>query len=110
MINNLEAQNEIKILASNIRVARKRRRRTLRDIAERTGVSVSTLSRLESGDDSISIGTVFEVLSALDLLRGIGSITAPENDVAQVLAEVRDIRLKKRAGAKNNFSEEDLDF
>src|SRR5688572_27006153 len=110
MQTNIEARDELRALASNIRIARKRRKRTLADMAERTGVSISTLSRLESGDKTISIGTVLQVLSALDLLRGLANLTAPEHDVAQVLKEVRDMRARRISVGRRSFREEDLNF
>ncbi len=106
----LDAKNELAKLASNIKLARKRRKITFEEMSEKCGASMSTLTRLESGDPTVAIGTIMQVLNVLGLLRGISDIAAPENDVAQVLEEVRNLRLKKKGTRKKVFSEKDLSF
>jgi transcriptional regulator with XRE-family HTH domain len=106
---NLEATEELKKIAQSIQVARKRRKITLSDLSKRVGVAISTLSRLESGDQTVALGTVLQVLSVLGLVKGISEIIAPENDVAQVLEEVRNLRLGKDS-KKPIFSEKELQF
>lgn len=48
------------LLGHTIRIERKARRWTAADLAERVGVSLVTLRRIENGDPSCSIGLVFE--------------------------------------------------
>jgi len=55
------------VVGATVRMARKRRRMTLQDLADQTGVSVSMLSMLERGVASPSIGTLVSVSSALGL-------------------------------------------
>jgi transcriptional regulator with XRE-family HTH domain len=55
------------VVGASVRMARKRRRMTLQDLADQTGVSVSMLSMLERGVASPSIGTLVSVSSALGL-------------------------------------------
>src|SRR5262245_2287797 len=57
----------VRAVGASIRAARKRRRLTLQDLADRTGVSISMLSMLERGVASPSIGTLVSVSSALGL-------------------------------------------
>jgi transcriptional regulator with XRE-family HTH domain len=64
---NPEAGETVRAVGASIRAARKRRRLTLQELAERTGVSVSMLSMLERGVASPSIGTLVSVSSALGL-------------------------------------------
>ncbi len=64
---NPEADEMVRAVGASIRAARKRRRLTLQELAERTGVSVSMLSMLERGVASPSIGTLVSVSSALGL-------------------------------------------
>jgi transcriptional regulator with XRE-family HTH domain len=59
------ANETLHVLGASVRMARKRRRMTLQDLADRTGVSVSMLSMLERGVASPSIGTLVSVSSAL---------------------------------------------
>ena len=109
-ILNIAAQSELEKLAAHIQIARKRRKLTLSAIAERTGVAISTISRLESGDPRVALGTMLQVLSILGLLRGLSELVAPENDVQQALHEARNIRLGKSSTPKGVFSATDLDF
>lgn len=52
-------------VGARIRAMRLRQQLTLRDVAERTGVSVSMLSMLERGVSTASVGTLVAVASAL---------------------------------------------
>ncbi len=53
------------LVGARIRAIRLRQQLTLRDVAERTGVSVSMLSMLERGVSTASVGTLVAVSSAL---------------------------------------------
>ncbi|MCR1781084.1 cupin domain-containing protein [Nocardioides carbamazepini] len=59
------ADQTIALVGARIRGLRSRQGLTLKDLAERTGVSVSMLSMLERGVASASIGTLVSVASAL---------------------------------------------
>jgi transcriptional regulator with XRE-family HTH domain len=61
------ANETLQVVGASVRMARKRRRMTLQDLADQTGVSVSMLSMLERGVASPSIGTLVSVSSALGL-------------------------------------------
>ncbi len=54
-------------LGENIKLARKRRKLTTIQVAERAGISRNTLYLLEKGSSRISIGAVFNVLRVLGL-------------------------------------------
>ena len=54
-------------LGENIKLARKRRRFTAIQVAERANISRSVLYRLEKGNSSVSIGALFNVLRVLGL-------------------------------------------
>lgn len=61
-------------LGSNISRARRRRKLTRASLAERSGVSVSTLKRLEGGDGSVgleNLARVLQVLGELDRLTNL---------------------------------------
>ena len=49
------------LLARQVRLGRKRRKWTERELAERAGISRATLQKIEKGDLSVAIGLVFEV-------------------------------------------------
>jgi transcriptional regulator with XRE-family HTH domain len=49
-----------RLLGSRIRLARKERGWTVEQLAERVGVTHVTISKVERGDLTVAIGTVFE--------------------------------------------------
>ena len=49
------------LLGAEVRQARVERRWTIRDLAERAGISTNTLRRVESGDPTVSLGVAFDV-------------------------------------------------
>jgi len=57
-INSVSARRALEALGANIKTARLKRRISVKGFAERVGVSESTLTRLEKGDDGVSIGTL----------------------------------------------------
>ncbi len=54
-------------VGENIRLARKRRKLTMIQIAERAGIDRTTLYHIEKGKPSVAIGAYFNVLRALNL-------------------------------------------
>lgn len=54
-------------LGENLKLARKRRKLTSIQVAERAGISRNTLYLLEKGNSSVSIGALFNVLRVLGL-------------------------------------------
>ncbi len=60
-------QKILDTLGENIKLARKRRKLTAVQVAERAGISRNTLYLLEKGTSSVSIGALFNVLRVLGL-------------------------------------------
>lgn len=58
---NLEKMGE------NIKLARKRRKLTMIQVAERAGIARSTLYLIEKGEPSVAMGAYFNVLRVLGL-------------------------------------------
>lgn len=54
-------------MGENIKVARKRRKLTMIQVAERADISRSTLYLIESGNPSVAMGAYFNVLRVLGL-------------------------------------------
>jgi transcriptional regulator with XRE-family HTH domain len=54
-------------LGENIKLARLRRKLSVRSMAERAGIATSTLSNIEAGSPSVSLGSYLQVLSVLRL-------------------------------------------
>jgi transcriptional regulator with XRE-family HTH domain len=56
-----------KVLGLDIAAARRERRLTASDLAERAGISAVTLRRVEQGDPTVAIGTFFELATLLGI-------------------------------------------
>lgn len=60
-------QKILEQFGENIKLARKRRKLTAVQVAERAGIARNTLYLMEKGSSSVSIGVVFNVLRVLGL-------------------------------------------
>lgn len=83
-----EADNTIVRVGARIRSLRLRQSLKLKDLSERTGLSVSMLSMLERGVSSASVGTLVSVASALgvhmrDLFEGAADQQSPVTRLAE---------------------------
>lgn len=81
------ARRALKSLGGNLKTARLKRRVSLQDFAERTGVSESTLIRLEKGDEGVSIGALTMVCLVLGELDRISEFLDPGTDDTGLLME-----------------------
>ena len=61
-------------MGERLKLARKRRKLTTTQVAERAGISRSTLYLLESGEANSSLGTLLQVLVALKLEQDLATI------------------------------------
>lgn len=79
----------IEKLGADLAVARLRRKESLRSWAQRLGVTVSTLQRLEAGDPSVGIGIVASALWLIKRDGELGNLAAPEHDQGAIDMDVR---------------------
>lgn len=83
--------SELKIglvkLGEDIRIARKRRRWTIEEMASRMFVIRQTLSRLEHGDPGATISVLVSALWVLGLEKQLFQVAAPEEDKAGIFLE-----------------------
>lgn len=90
----------LKILGQNIHNARLRRRITMKLLAERAGINVLTLSKIEKGNGSTSIGSYASVLFSLGMINQLKDIGDINNDlVGKMLDEEKlpkRIRMSKK--------------
>jgi transcriptional regulator with XRE-family HTH domain len=102
-------QRLLEQLGERRRLARKRRKLTTGQVAERAGISRSTLYHLEMGEANSSIGTLLQVLMALRLeddlaLLGKDDVLGQRLMDAQLLGSSRNktttIPRKKRVSKK----------
>jgi len=68
----------LKQLGENIKLARKRRKLTQDQVAERADIARSTLYLVESGNPSVTIGAYFNVLRVLGLQDGFLKLAADD--------------------------------
>lgn len=83
------ALGSLRRLGENIAIARVRRRESQRVWAERIGVSIPTLIRLEKGDPTVSMGAYAGALWLMSRVQGLADIAAPETDLGALEADVR---------------------
>ncbi len=76
-------------LGADLAVARLRRKESLKTWAQRMGVSVPTLQRLEAGDPAVGIGIVATALWLIQRDGELGNLAAPEHDRGAIEMDVR---------------------
>ncbi len=92
----------IEKLGADLAVARLRRKESLRSWAQRMGVTVSTLQRLEAGDPSVGIGIVATALWLIKRDGELGSLAAPEHDQGALEMDIRQAIELGRARAQSS--------
>ena len=66
-------------VGENIKLARKRRRYTTIQVAERAGINRSTLYEIEKGNSSVSLGAYFNTLRVLGLQNDFLKLAADDD-------------------------------
>ncbi len=72
------ASRIMKALGTNIKLARRRRRLSSEQVAERANISRSTLWLVEKGDAGVAMGTYLQVLFVLGLEKDFQKIAADD--------------------------------
>ena len=91
-------------IADDLKVWRKLRGLTQAQLADRSGVSVATVARLESGDGNIALESLLRILRSLGIIDSLAAALDPyESDVGRMRSEeklpqrIRPARLTGRA-------------
>lgn len=87
-------------LGADLAVARLRRKESLKTWANRMGVSVPTVQRLEAGDPAVGIGIVATALWLIQRDGELGNLAAPEHDQGAIEMDVRKALELGRARAR----------
>jgi len=87
-------------LGADLAVARLRRKESLKTWAQRMGVSVPTLQRLEAGDPGVGMGIVATALWLIQRDGELGMLAAPEHDRGAIEMDVRQAVELGRARAR----------
>jgi hypothetical protein len=90
----------IEKLGADLAVARLRRKESLRSWAQRLGVTVPTLQRLEAGDPAVGIGIVATALWLIKRDGELRNLAAPEHDQGALEMDVREAEELGRARAQ----------
>ena len=91
-------------LGEDIKLARLRRRLSAEQIAERAGISRSTLWQIEKGMPNVSMGYYAQVLFVLGLEKNLSNMAA--DDVLGRKLQDAEIVVKKRAPKKKRSKNE----
>src|SRR3546814_875636 len=86
-MQSLKAEQALRRLGENIRIARLKRRLGMRDFATRIGASESTLARLERGEPGTSIGTLAMALLVLGEIHRLEELLDPASDETGLLLD-----------------------
>jgi transcriptional regulator with XRE-family HTH domain len=90
------ASKALRQLGENLAIARVRRRETQRAWAQRIGISIPTLIRLERGDPGVGFGIVATALWMLGRVEALPELADPTKDRGALEREVRDA-VKRRS-------------
>jgi transcriptional regulator with XRE-family HTH domain len=93
-----KAQKVLDDLGENIRLARLRRKLSMEQVAERAGISRSTLWQIEKGKPSVAMGAYFQVLFILGLEKDFLKLGA-DDELGRKLQDAG-LLVKKRAPKK----------
>ena len=100
-------KNILATLGENIKLARLRRKLSIRSMAERAGIAASTLGNIEDGSPSVSLGSYLQVLSVLRLEDDL-LLIADKDPVGRQIQDAGLI-VKKRAPKKKK-TESAIDY
>lgn len=76
----LPAKRALKKLGRDLRDARKRRRIPMWLAAERAAISRTTLSKIEKGDEGVSLGAYAKILFVLGMIGRLAELADPTFD------------------------------
>lgn len=89
------AVEALRALGNNLAIARIRRRESQRAWAQRLGVSVPTLIRMERGDPGVGVGIYVTALWLMGRVAALPEVAAPAEDRGALERDVRDA-MKRR--------------
>jgi DNA-binding XRE family transcriptional regulator len=82
-------------LGESLAIARVRRKQSQKDWANRIGVSIPTLIKMERGDPSVSMSVYATALWMIGRSSELGSLAAPESDLGAIELDVRAAKKKR---------------
>jgi DNA-binding XRE family transcriptional regulator len=89
------AASALRELGENLAIARARRKESQRAWAQRIGISVPTLIRLEKGDPTVSMGAYASALWLMGRVQALADVAAPAADLGALERDVRKARRRR---------------
>lgn len=83
------ATSALRQLGENLAIARKRRKESQRSWAQRIGVSLPTLIRMEQGEPTVSMGVYASALWLMGRVQALSEVAAPANDLGALEQDIR---------------------
>ncbi|MEZ5451315.1 MAG: helix-turn-helix transcriptional regulator [Thiothrix sp.] len=83
-----QVQQALEKLGADLRIARLRRGESLRSWAERMGVSVPTLQRMEAGDATVGVSVYAMCLWLVGQVNSLADLADPANDEQALALEL----------------------
>ena len=92
------------LVGRNLRIARKRRQKTIGEVAEMVGVSTATIKRVEAGEPSVKFG-IYLAIAEVFQLDGSVSFAEPESDAIGMAMEKQRMpqRIRKKKDKRLDF-------
>lgn len=98
------AASALRQLGENLAIARARRKESQRSWAQRIGVSVPTLIRLEKGDPTVSMGAYASALWLMGRVQALADAATPAADLGALERDVREARRRRPVRAPTSIS------
>lgn len=98
----IKQKNILNTLGENIKLARLRRKLSVRSLAERAGIAISTMTNIEAGLPSVSLGNYLQVLAVLKLEDDL-LLIADKDPIGRQIQDAG-LVVKKRAPKKKETS------
>lgn len=96
----LPVKRALKKLGQDLRDARKRRRITMKLAAERAAISRATLTKIEMGDDGVSLGAYAKILFVLGMIERLVELADPTFDILGMGLETDNLPKRIRISRK----------
>jgi len=98
------AVRALRQLGENLAIARARRKESQRAWAQRIGVSVPTLIRLEKGDPTVSMAAYASALWLMGRVQALAEVAAPAADLGALELDLREARRRRPVRAPDSVS------
>jgi transcriptional regulator with XRE-family HTH domain len=90
----------LKKLGRDLQEARKKRRIPMKLAAERAGISRTTLSKIEKGDEGVSLGAYAKLLFILGMINRLSELVDPAFDPLGLRLEAENLPKRIRIPSK----------